>query len=167
MIKKVIKSQARKGVGLFIVDTLKPADDSSDRAWGEFSEIAKDLFLLSKKLDVAIIATCQLSPDAMSRRFLDLTCIGKSRQIAETANSVVMFRPLTKDEREKIHPYKWEDKIKRTVDLDANKEYIMVFTPKNRYGHVAPQIIMERNMNFNTYKDIGWYECEYDQFRNR
>ena len=81
-----------------------------------------------------------------------------------------MFRRLTKEEREKIKPYTFEKgdvRIKKTIELEADKEYIMVFTPKNRYGQTHPQIIMERNMAFNTYKDIGWYECTYDQFRTK
>lgn len=166
-IKKIMSKWAKRGISLFIVDTLKPLNDASDKAWGEFSEVAKELFLQSKKLDVAVVATCQLSPDAMSRRYLDLTCIAKAKAIAETASTVVMFRPLTKEEREKVKPYSFENKIKKVTDLDPDKDYIMVFVPKNRYGNVTPQIIMERNMSFNTYKDIGWYECEYDQFRNR
>lgn len=169
-IKKIMNKYAALGCGLFIVDTLKPMDDASDKSWGEFSEVAKELFLLSKKLDVATVATCQLSPEAMSRRYLDLTCIAKAKAIAETASTVVMFRRLTKEEREKIKPYNYDvnnRKIKKTIDLDINKEYIMVFTPKNRYGQTQPQIIMERNMGFNSYKDVGWYECTYDQFRTR
>ena len=166
-IKKVMTKWSKRGVAMFLVDTLKPLNDASDKAWGEFSEVAKELFLQAKRLDVAVVATCQLSPDAMSRRYLDLTCIAKARAVAETASSVVMFRPLTREEREKVKPYGYENKIKRITDLDPDKDYIMVFTPKNRYGNVAPQIIMERNMSFNTYRDIGWYECEYDQFRTR
>lgn len=166
-IKKIMTRHSALGCSLFIVDTLKPMDDASDKAWGEFSEVAKALFLQAKKCDAAVIATCQLSPDAMSRRYLDLTCIAKAKAIAETASQVVMFRPLTAEEKEKVKAYNYEGKIKKIIDLNKDKDYIMVFTPKNRFGQVSPQIIMERNMNFNSYKDIGWCECAYDQFRNR
>ena len=166
-IKKIMSRYSSIGCDYFIIDTLKPMDDSSDKAWGEFSEVAKELFLQAKKLDVAVIATCQLSPEAMSRRYLDLTCIAKAKAIAETASQVVMFRPLTSEEREKVKAFNYDGKIKREISLDENKDYIMVFTPKNRFGQVTPQIIMERNMNFNTYKDIGWHECTYDQFRTK
>lgn len=166
-VKKIMSRFATLNCGLFVVDTLKPMDDSSERSWGEFSEVAKELFLQAKKLDVAVVATCQLSADAMSRRYLDLTCIGKSRAIAETASQVVMFRPLTAEEKEKVKPYNYEGKIKKIVELDKDKDYIMIFTPKNRFGQVTPQILMERNMNFNTYRDIGWIDCSYDQFRNK
>ena len=166
-VKKIMTRYAALGVGLFLVDTLKPMNDASDRAWGEFSEVAKELFLQSKKLDVAVVATCQLSPEAMSRRYLDLTCIAKAKAIAETASTVVMFRPITADEKEKIKGFNYEGKIKKEVTLDKDKDYIMVFTPKNRHGQISPQIIMERNMNFNSYRDVCWTECTYDQFRTK
>ena len=166
-IKKIIGRYSALGCSLYILDTLKSENDASDRAWGEFSEVAKELFIQAKKHDVAIIATAQLSPDAMSRRYLDLTCIARAKAIAETATQVVMFRPLTADEREKVKGFNYEGKVKKIVDLDKDKDYIMVFTPKNRFGQVSPQILMERNMNFNSYKDIAWTECSYDQFKTR
>lgn len=165
-IKKIVTRFSKRGVGLFVVDTLKSMNDASERAWGELSEVAKALFLQAKHDNVAIIATAQLSPEALSRKYLDLTCVGRARAIAETANTVVMFRPITEKEKAKIKAYKWdkvgEKKIKQEVELDVDKEYIMVFIPKNRYGATTPQIIMERNMNFNSYKDIGWYNCDPD-----
>lgn len=166
-IKKIIGRYSALGCSLYILDTLKNQNDASDKAWGEFSEVAKELFIQAKKHDVAIIATAQLSPDAMSRRYLDLTCIARAKAIAETATQVVMFRPLTADEKEKVKGFNYEDKVKKIVDLDTNKDYIMVFTPKNRFGQVTPQILMERNMNFNSYKDVAWTECAYDQFKTR
>ena len=166
-IKKIIGRYSALGCSLYILDTLKSQNDASDKAWGEFSEVAKELFIQAKKHDVAIIATAQLSPDAMSRRYLDLTCIARAKAIAETATQVVMFRPLTAEEREKVKGFAYEDKIKKIIDLDKDKDYIMVFTPKNRFGQVTPQILMERNMNFNSYKDVGWTECSYDQFKTR
>jgi len=173
-IKKTITSLSKLGVSIFIVDTMKPANDASDKAWGEFSEMAKELFLLSKKLNVAIIATAQLSPESASRKFLDVYCIGKSKAIAETSGAIMMFRHLTAEEKSKIKPYKYQrdangkpTNIKELITLNPDKDYIMMFTPKNRYGAVDPQIVMEFNMAFNTMKDVGWYECPYDVFKAR
>jgi len=168
-IKKHIARQSKLGCGLFIIDTMKITDDL-EKAWAVFSEAAKGLFLAAKKYDVAIVATMQLSPEAMQRKYLDLTCIGKSKATAETASTVVMFRSLARSEKEKIEAYEYDKdnrKIKRNISLDPDKDYIMIFTPKNRYGNISPQIIVERNMSFNSYKQIGWYECEFDQFRTR
>lgn len=164
-IKRLISKYSRLGCSLMIVDTLKPMDETNERAWAEFSEVAKSLFQCAKKYDVAVVATCQLSPEAMSRAYLDLTCVGKSKALSETATAVTMFRPLTEREKESIEPWNFDKnnpKIKVTTSLDTNKDYIMIFTPKNRFGSTDPQIVVERNMDFNTYKEIGYYQCSYD-----
>lgn len=163
-IKKVFTKYSRLGCNIFVVDTLKPEREGE---WADFSEVAKTIFLEAKRLDICAIATCQLSPEAMNRKYLDLTCSGKAKAIAETANSVVMIRDITPEEKLKIEGYVWEGKIKKTITLDPSKDYVMVFTPKDRFGPVDPQIIMERNMSFNSYKDYCWYDCPRDFIRPR
>ncbi|RKJ48376.1 DNA helicase, partial [Butyricicoccus sp. 1XD8-22] len=54
-VKRIIKKYSKLGVGCFLFDTLKPTDESSDKAWAEFSETAKMLFMLAQKEDIAII----------------------------------------------------------------------------------------------------------------
>lgn len=174
-VKKIVKKYSKLNYGLFIFDTLKPAVESSDRAWAEFSEVAKELFMLAKREDVAIVATAQLSAESMSRRFLDLSCVGKSRAIAETATQVVMFRSMTREEKEgKLLVYERQkdengkyknERIERK--LDPEKDYIILFTPKNRFGDIGPQIVYERNMSFNTLFEIGLTEVSFDGFGNR
>jgi replicative DNA helicase len=173
-VKKIIKKFSKLNVGMFVFDTLKPEQENSDKAWAEFSEVAKELFLLAKKEDVALVATAQLSSDSMGRRFLDLSCTGKSRAIAETASQVVMFRSLSSDEKEKLKPYQFQktedgkySKTRKIIDIDINKDYIVIFTPKNRFGDISPQIIYERNMSFNTMKEIGYIEINYDGYKTR
>lgn len=173
-IKKVMKKYSKLGFSMCLLDTLKPLMESSDRAWAEFSEVAKDLFVTAKTQHIAVVATAQLSSEAMSRRYLDLSCIGKSRAIAETATQVTMFRSLTAEEKEKIKPWVFQknpdgkySKVRKTFDLDVNKDYIVLFTPKNRFGDTQPQIVYERNMSFNTLKEIGYTEIAYDGFNNR
>lgn len=171
-VKKIVKKYSKLNYGLFIFDTLKPAVESSDRAWAEFSEVAKELFVLAKNEDVAIVATAQLSSESMSRRYLDLSCVGKSRAIAETATQVVMFRSLTTEEKNggiKVYEMKrnengkyMDEKIYK--DLDPNKDYVVLFTPKNRFGDTKPQIVYERNMSFNTMREIGYTEVGFDGF---
>lgn len=172
--QKIIRKYGKLGFGLFVFDTLKPVDDASDRAWAEFSEVAKKLFQLAKSEDVAIIATAQLSAESMSRRHLDLSCTGKSRSIAETAAQVVMFRALTVEEKLKYKPYSYKrdengkaTSVKLTYELDPEKDYIVVFIPKNRFGAVTPQIIYERNMSFNTMHEIGRINIPFDGFKAR
>ena len=173
-IKKVMKKYSKLGFSMCLLDTLKPLMESSDRAWAEFSEVAKDLFITAKTQHIAVVATAQLSSEAMSRKYLDLSCIGKSRAIAETATQVTMFRSLTTEEKEKIEPWQYQknengkySKVRKTVELDPSKDYIVLFTPKNRFGDTQPQIVYERNMSFNTLKEIGYTEIAYDGFTRR
>lgn len=170
-IKKVVKKYSKLGFGMIVIDTLKPAVENSERAWADFSEVTKELFLVAKHEHVAMVATAQLAADASSRRFLDLSCIGKSRAIAETATQVTMFRNMTSEEKEKLKPWVHEktidgkySKVKSYIDLDPDKDYIILFTPKNRFGDTNPQIVYERNMSFNTLKEIGYIEIPYDGF---
>lgn len=163
-IKKILKKFSKRGVGLFLIDTLKNPDDASERAWGELINTSKEIFQEAKNLDIAVIATAQLASNALQRKYLDLTCIGKSRGIAEVCDTVIMFRHLTVEERTKVRPYRREGKIKHLIDLDPDKNYIMIFLPKNRNDSNQEQIIAEANMDFNYYKDVGWFECSYDTY---
>ena len=132
------------------------------------------LFLLAKKCDVAIVATAQLSSDSMSRRYLDLSCVGKSRAIAETATQVVMFRSVSKTEIEqgkiKAFTYIEDDgyeKKTNEVPLSVDRDYIVLFTPKNRFGSIGPPLIYERDMDYNSFVEIGYTNVEYDGYSKR
>lgn len=174
-VKKIIRQNSKVGCGLFVFDTLKPEVENSASAWADFSETAKELFLLAKQEDVAIVATAQLSSESASRRFLDLSCVGKSRAISETASQVVMFRSMTDEEKEKLKVFNLKkDKetgkltnVREIINLDPDKDYIILFTPKNRFGSVAPQIVYERNMAFNSMREIGQVQITYDGFGQR
>lgn len=171
-VKRLIKKYSKLGVGIFLFDTLKPTDEASDKAWAEFSETAKVLFQLAQKEDVAVIATAQLSSESSKRKYLDLSCIGKSRAIAETAGQVIMFRPMRQAEKEKLEVYTYkkdplsnkQSKVKTVTKLNVEKDYIILFIPKNRYGQADIQIVYERNQSFNSLEEIGYCVIEYDGF---
>lgn len=171
-IRKVIKKYSRINYGCFLVDTIKPLDEADSAAWAKFSEMSKELFLLSKQTDSAIICTAQASGDSLGRKYMDLSCIAKSKAIAETATQVVSFRPVTSDEIEKIEPWQYKknsdgstSKVKITYKLDPNEHYICVFLLKNRFGATEPQLIMKFNQTFCTLEEIGYYNCPYDYRR--
>lgn len=173
-ISRVIKKYSKIGVGIFLIDTLKPEDETSDRAWAEFSETSKELFMLSQKEDVAIVATAQLSSASSVRKYLDLSCIGKSRAIAETAGQVIMFRSLTNKEKENMQVYTYAKdpqgkylSVRNMIQLSPEKDYIVLFIAKNRYGKSNVQLVYERNMDFNTMRELGYTDVEHDGFGGR
>lgn len=171
-VKKIVRKYSKLGYGLFVFDTLKPEAENSNKSWADFSEQAKSLFSVAKREDVAIIATAQLSGESMSRRYLDLSCVGKSKAIAETATQVVMFRTMSSDEKEKLEVFRYHKDInsgkytsmREVVPLDQDKDYIILFTPKNRFGDTTPQIVYERNMAWNSLREIGYTNISYDGF---
>ena len=55
-------------------------------------------------------------------------------------------------------------KERKEIALDPDKDYVVLFTPKNRFGDVNPQIIYERNMSFNTMNEVGFTEISFDGF---
>ena len=172
-VRKIITKYSKIGYPIVIYDVLKPADGASDRAWAEFNACAETLFQMAKKTKVALVCTFQLAPDSLTRKYLDLSSIGKSRGIAETCHACIMFRPVFNNEYESLHPYNYrttEDgkKVKVLLDLDPEKHYIIIFVPKNRSGEVEPQICVQFDMAFMRMKEIGWIDISFDNFsRNR
>ena len=170
-IKKIIKKQARLGCGYFIFDVLKSVSNADEKAWAVLLDTSQTLATLAKNEQIAIIATVQLASDSMLRRYLDLSSIGKSRGMSECATTVVGFRPLLSDEYDKIKPYTYEKingkTVRKPIDLDHDKHYIIQFIMKNRWGDVSEQIVQEFNQSFNVIKDVGYYKVDYDNFNRR
>lgn len=168
-VRKIITKYSKIGYPIVIYDVLKPADGASDRAWAEFSACAETLFQMAKKTKVALVCTFQLAPDSLTRKYLDLSSIGKSRGIAETCHACIMFRPVFNNEYQDLHPYNYrttEDgkRIKVFLDLDPEKHYIILFVPKNRSGEVSPQICVQFDMAFMRMKEVGWIDVQFDNF---
>ena len=168
-VRKIITKYSKIGYPIVIYDVLKPADGASDRAWAEFSACAETLFQMAKKTKVALVCTFQLAPDSLTRKYLDLSSIGKSRGIAETCHACIMFRPVFNNEYDTLHPYNYRQtengkKVKVPLDLEPDKHYIIIFVPKNRSGEVEPQICVQFDMAFMRMKEIGWIDISFDNF---
>ena len=170
-IRKIIKKYSKMGFGVMLLDTLKPEDDASEKAWGLFSETAKELFVLAQQCNIALMCTAQLATNSYGRKYLDLNCIGKSRAIAEVASQVIMFRSMTDKEKENIKVVRNKKDVngkltnkKEEVEINKDKDYIILFIAKNRYGEGNKQLVYERNMSFNQYYELGETHIEYDGF---
>ena len=170
-IRKIIKKYSKMGFGVMLLDTLKPEDDASEKAWGQFSETAKELFVLAQQCNIALMCTAQLATNSYGRKYLDLNCIGKSRAIAEVASQIIMFRSMTDKEKENIKVVRNKKDAngklinkKEEVEINKDKDYIILFIAKNRYGEGNKQLVYERNMSFNQYYELGETHIEYDGF---
>lgn len=165
-IKKVIGKHANEGYDVFIYDTAKPEDETSERAWAVFTENSKELFQIAKKHDIVMIATAQLSISTLSQRFVNATCLAKSKAIKEVAGQVVMIRNLWKDEytgenkdvevyRRKMNSQGELTKTREFITLDKDKEYAVLFIDKNRFGKDGIQLLLEKDLGTNVWKEVG------------
>lgn len=176
-VKKIVKKYSKLGCRIFIYDTAKPQQEDVT-AWASFSEDAKLLFQVAHQQNVAIVATAQLSGASQTRRWLGLDCVGKSKSIAETTSICLLFRPLRLEELDpenSKHIKVWRNardintgkltNVKEEITLDQNKHFIALFISKNRYGESDIVIIYERNLSYNTYREIGFTSnIPYDGF---
>lgn len=87
-----------------------------------------------------------------------------------------MFRSVSQKEIDegKIKAFIYEEtppdtyeKRMREIPLSSDKEYIVLFTPKNRFGSIGPPLIYERNMDYNYFHEIGYTNVEYDGYSKR
>ncbi|CEQ01633.1 putative replicative DNA helicase [[Clostridium] sordellii] len=171
-IRRIIKKYSKIGFNTMLVDTLKPTDETSDKSWAEFSETSKELFLLAKQCDVALLCTAQLATNSYGKKYLDINSIGKSRAIAEVAAQILMFRDIKDQEKENLKVWKKkrdENTGKLTnkneiIKLDKDKDYIVLFVAKNRFGESNVQLVYEKNMSFNQYYEVGFTSIQYDGF---
>jgi replicative DNA helicase len=157
-----------KGYTKLIIDTFKPDRSQSDMArWEQFSNSAQELHDLIKEdnYNVGTLATVQLKL-GKEARFLDLECTGKSMEINEVAAVVMMGRLLFSDEYEgekfALKPYNYKkDELTgewyvEEYKLDKNKNYLVLFLAKNRFGSEDEQIIYEVNYDINSFKEVAY-----------
>lgn len=150
------------------IDTFKPDKNGGEAArWETFSNNAQDLHDSVKEdsNDMAALATVQLKI-GKEYRYLDLSVIGKSGEIVETAHLVLAGRMLYHDEYEgkknEIKPYNYEkDEItgkwrKKRYRLNKNKEYLILFIPKNREGGKDEQVLYEVNYGLNAWTEVAY-----------
>ncbi|MGG0667839.1 replication protein [Lederbergia citrisecunda] len=156
-----------KGYKKLIIDTFKPDRSATDMArWEAFSNSAQDLHDLIKEdnYNVGTLATVQLKI-GKETRYLDLESTGKSMEINEVASVVMMGRLLYDDEYEggkALKPYnyvkdefdgKWYAK---PYKLDSDKQYMVLFLAKNRFGSEEEQILYEVNYGINSFKEVAY-----------
>ena len=153
------------GYSYAILDTFKPDSSPQEVArWEHFSDMSQQLFNSIKPSanNIGTLATIQLKI-GMDNRYLDLEAIGKSREIIEVADIVIMGRLLFEDEYDgkKLKVYDYKDDgggnyHRVEILLDEDKEYAILFIPKNRNGSKTQQIVYEVDYSTNKWTEIGY-----------
>lgn len=159
-------------INYHILDTFKPDTSSREEArWEAFGANAQDLFdcIKPEANNVAMLATVQLKI-GQEFRYLDLSAIGKSKEIAEVASVVLMGRLLYDDEytgkNHAINAYNWSEspdpvtgkKFKIPYELEKDKTYMILFIAKNRGGSALEQILYEVRYGINAFIEVAYVE---------
>jgi hypothetical protein len=114
-------------------------------------------------LNVRFIATAQLAGSTIAQRYLNINCLAKAKAIKEVCGQHVMLRRVWQDELDEksknyISPYRYNKDTghEEKLQLDPTKAYTIMFFDKNRYGKAEIQLIWQSNLDFNSWRCLGY-----------
>lgn len=173
-LEKIVRFWANRGYINLLIDTHKVSDDSKhDIRWEIFVEDMKTIYRFTRKnssgLNLRTVVTFQLADSSIKNRYLSYDAIGEGKASKNEASVLMMFRPCWSDEyqggKKALDVYKMKKNVKGEYEkeyfqLDKEKTYYLLFTPKNRFGlntdGGCPVLVMEAQLNFNHFKEVGW-----------
>lgn len=164
---KLIKKYSSMGCKYFVLDTLKLGNDAkSENSWLSLqTDLVKLYDVIKPKVkNVALFVTAQLGKQSLVQRYLTNFSIGMSRNIVDTMSCVMLSRLVLEDEKgdekKSLTCFRLEGKNKKTkipFKLDPDKNYLVFFITKNRFGEAnSYQIVAEVDYATNYYKEIGY-----------
>ncbi len=158
---KVIKKQSSiNDVDYFVLDTLKLDNDAlnnDSQFWLSLQQNVVKLFdtIKPKGLNKHIFVTYQLGKSAMTTRFLNQNSLGMSKNVVDTASTVMLMRHALESEKNggknKV-PVKTKTGTKY---MQEDKQYFILFFGKNRANKGNRQLVFEVDMGRNIMKDFG------------
>lgn len=166
-VLKYIKKKSKRGYQIFVWDTMKSDDSLDEKMFLQLLINSRKVFQLASKENIAIIPTYQLALYTVNQRYLDASCLANGKQIKEVFSEMIYMRQLWQDEYTgekydcKVYQLqKNEDgkytKVKRMIELDKDKKYIVAFLDKTRNDEDKQQVLYEVNGRFNSWKEIGY-----------
>lgn len=166
-VLKYIKKKSKRGYQIFVWDTMKSDDSLDEKMFLQLLINSRKVFQLASKENIAIIPTYQLALHTVNQRYLDASCLANGKQIKEVFSEMIYMRQLWQDEYtgekydcKAYQLQKNEDgkytKVKRMIELDKDKKYIVAFLDKTRNDEDKQQVLYEVNGRFNSWKEIGY-----------
>lgn len=166
-VLKYIKKKSKRGYQIFVWDTMKSDDSLDEKMFLQLLINSRKVFQLASKENIAIIPTYQLALYTVNQRYLDAFCLANGKQIKEVFSEMIYMRQLWQDEYtgekydcKAYQLQKNEDgkytKVKRMIELDKDKKYIVAFLDKTRNDEDKQQVLYEVNGRFNSWKEIGY-----------
>lgn len=161
---KIIKKYKRGyGCGIFILDTLKESNNA--KSDDTFKSLTRDTVKLYDTIkptgeNVALILTYQLNKQSLKVRHLTNQEIGMAKSIIDVFSSNILVRRPNSDEyggeSKQIDCFRIDGDAKIPFTLDRDKNYLIIFLSKNRWGVTDPyQIVAEINQSTNQYEEVG------------
>lgn len=164
--ERIIRKYASLGIKKFVLDTFKLSSERNDNEafWLSMQEDMRKFDDLVKKsnLNVGLWCTLQLQKGSRLLRYLTGDNVGMAKNVIDVASVAILMRRLWNDEYTgKTHEIEVKKPIAGTnsftvVNLDPNKQYVIIFIEKNRNGASQTyQIVAEQDLGTLTYKEIG------------
>ena len=162
---KLIKKYSSMGCKYFVLDTLKLGNDAkSENSWLSLQTDLVKLYdcIKPKSKNVALFVTAQLGKQSLTQRHLTNFAIGMSKNIIDTMSCVMLSRLVLEDEKgeekNSLKCFRIEGKrTKIPFKLDPNKNYLVFFITKNRFGEAnSYQVVAEVDYATNHYKEVGY-----------
>ena len=151
------KAKMFQNITYYGYDTLKGYNTDD---WSTIKQFATKLKELTKELRMSGVAVFQLSDDTVFTDVFNLSSnnIANAKQIKHIADSLTVGKKL---EKEEYHKYQvvnendiWGEPI--AEDLDLSKDYVGIKIDKNRSGSKDKIVLFEIDLNFNTWKNVGY-----------
>lgn len=172
--EKIIRKYAALGVKKFVLDTFKISSqrDDNESFWLSMQEDMRkfDDLIKPSNLNVSLWITLQLQKGSVLKRYLTGDAIGMAKNVIDVASVGLLMRNVRNDEYADgrfelnvIDPIGESKKSGRTVHLDPNKKYVIIFIEKNRNGEAQTyQIVAEQNLGNLVYNEIGVTDIPFD-----
>lgn len=153
-LKRQIKRHQLRGTKLIIYDTMK----APDHDWMSFVKTADMLKEVAQELDVALWSTFQLTDDSLFNDMLTSQAIANGKHIKHVADSLMMAKPIPRDQYEKFVIYNPNDPFvgETVTQLDRYKTYYMVVIDKNRGGKDKDILCFEVDKGKNYWVEVGY-----------
>lgn len=156
---ELTKAKMVHHINYYGYDTLKgyQTDD-----WSSVKQFATKLKEITKELDIFGMAVFQLTDSTVNMDIFELSSmnIATSKGIKHICDILTLGKLIEKNNYTKYKYYQtdgvWGEPCEER--LDPNKNYLAVKIDKNRAGSKDKVILFEINLNYNTWKNVGWLD---------
>ena len=173
VVIRAMKKCSKLGFSLAIYDTAKPESSKDARSWANLLEDVKKMTFTAQECNMALLLPTQVMQSANDKRILNKSLLSESKGIVTVASTLLLFRRVKNDEmtgcKFDCKPYRyikcenggWE---REELTITPDKQYIMMFVDKNRFGSDGKVIIYEFVASIACYRELG-YCTPVDDYR--